>query len=410
MAGILEQSGASPGDRVSVDAGRVHVGTLMPGYGGQEAVVLKLDSGYNVGIGAGRIKSVEVLERAPEAPEARPKAAPRGGLARVLLISTGGTIASRIDYRTGAVTPALDAAGIYEHVPELGGVADVRTLDLFSKHSEDMVPGDWLEIAREVRRGARDHEGVIIAHGTDTMHYTSAFLSFALAGLPVPVALVGAQRSPDRASSDAAENLLGAARLVTGCGTNGIYVVMHAGQDDGEVSCHAGTRVRKNHTSARGAFETVGGPPAFTVKGGAVTRRIGGYFRPGPFEPRISLSEDVALVKCHPGYSAEAFGRAAEGAKAVIMEGTGLGHAGENLLPAVREARRAGAFVGMTSQCIAGRTNMNVYGSGRRLQEAGAVSLRDMLPETALVKAMWAAGTGDVGGLMLEKIASEFSD
>ena len=410
MHAALEQSGARPGDRVLVKAGRERAGTLMPGYGDRETLVLKLDSGYNVGIGAGRIESVKVLERAAEAPTKRPRAGPRGDLARVLLISTGGTIASRVDYRTGAVTPALDADGIYEYAPELGQIADIRTLDLFSKHSEDMEPGDWLKIAQEVRRGARDHDGIVIAHGTDTMHYTSAFLSFALAGLPVPVALVGAQRSPDRASSDAAENLLGAARLAAGCGTNGIYVVMHAGQDDGTVACHAGTRVRKNHTSARGAFETVGGRPAFTIRGGEISRSIGGYFRPGPFEPRISLSEDVALVKCHPGYSAEAFGRAAEGAKAVIIEGTGLGHAGKNLLPAVREARRAGAFVGMTSQCIAGRTNMNVYGSGRELQEAGAVALRDMLPETALVKAMWAAGTGDVGGLMLERIASEFSD
>lgn len=410
MSAALEQSGASPGDRVSVDAGRVHEGTLMPGYGDPGTIVLKLDSGYNVGIGAGGVKSVKVLGRPAAAPAEKLRPEPRGGLARVLLISTGGTIASRVDYRTGAVTPALDASDIYEYAPELGSIADIRTLDLFSKHSEDMTPGDWLRIAEEVRRGAQDHDGIIIAHGTDTMHYTSAFLSFALAGLPVPVALVGAQRSPDRASSDAAENLLGAARLAAGCGASGVYVVMHAGQDDGTVACHAGTRVRKNHTSARGAFETVGGPPAFTVRGGEISRNIGEYFRPGPFEPRVSVSEKVALVKCHPGYSAGAFARAAEGAEAVIIEGTGLGHAGKNLLPAVREARRSGAFVGMTSQCIAGRTNMNVYASGRELQKAGAVPLADMLPETALVKAMWAAGAGDVHELMLERIASEFSD
>lgn len=404
----LKESGASPGDRVRVRAGRDHEGVLMPGYGRREEIVLKLDSGYNVGIGGA--ESVTVLERGPEE-GSRPSAPePRGGLPRVLLISTGGTIASRIDYRTGAVTPALGADQLYEYAPELAGIADVRTRDLLSKHSEDMEPADWLSMAEEARRAAQDHDGIIIAHGTDTMHYTSAFLSFALAGLPVPVALVGAQRSPDRASSDAAENLLGAARLVTGCGTNGIYVAMHAGTDDGAVACHAGTRVRKNHTSARGAFETVGGPPAFVVRGGQISRSIERYFESDSFEPRIRLSEKVALVKCHPGYGAEAFKRAAEGAEAVIIEGTGLGHAGGNLLGAIRGARAAGAFVGMTSQCIAGRTNMNVYGSGRDLLEAGVVPLRDMLPETALVKAMWAAGAGDPAGLMLERIASEFSD
>lgn len=406
----LEQSGAEPGDRVSVRAGRIHSGILMPGYGGHDALVLKLDSGYNIGISTNSIEFVEVLEKA-QTPLARPRPEPaRADLPKILLVSTGGTIASRVDYRTGAVTPALDADQMYEYAPELGRIADIRTSNLLSKHSEDMVPADWLKIAEEVRQKSQDHAGIIIAHGTDTMHYTSAFLSFALAGLPVPVALVGAQRSPDRASSDAAENLLGAARLVSGCGTNGIYVVMHAGTDDGKISCHAGTRVRKNHTSARGAFETVGGPPAFTVKGDAISRNAGKFFQSDSFEPRITLSEKVALVKCYPGYSAESFRKVTEGAEAVIIEGTGLGHAGKNLLPAVREARRAGAFVGMTSQCIAGRTNMNVYGSGRDLLEAGAVPLKDMLPETALVKAMWASGVGDPGKLMLQKIASEFSD
>lgn len=406
----LEQSGAEPGDRVSVRAGRTHSGILMPGYGRREQLVLKLDSGYNVGISADSVESVEVLEKA-RAPPARPRPEPaRADLPRILLVSTGGTIASRVDYRTGAVTPALDADQMYEYAPELGRIADVRTSNLLSKHSEDMVPADWLKIAEEVRQKSKDHAGIIIAHGTDTMHYTSAFLSFALAGLPVPVALVGAQRSPDRASSDAAENLLGAARLVAGCGTNGIYVAMHAGTDDGKVACHAGTRVRKNHTSARGAFETVGGPPAFTVKGDIISRNAGKFFQSDSFEPRITLSEKVALVKCHPGYSAESFKKSTEGAEAVIIEGTGLGHTGKNLMPAVREARRAGAFVGMTSQCIGGRTNMNVYGSGRDLLEAGAVPLKDMLPETALVKAMWAAGAGDPHQLMLQKIASEFSD
>ena len=406
----MERSGAEPGDRVSVRAGRVRAGILMPGYGGHDALVLKLDSGYNVGISAGSVESVEVLEKARPAPARRRAGAARPDLPRILLVSTGGTIASRVDYRTGAVTPALDADQMYEYAPELGRIADVRTCSLLSKHSEDMAPADWLAVAEKVRQEAPNYAGIVIAHGTDTMHYTSAFLSFALAGLPVPVALVGAQRSPDRASSDAAENLLGAARLVAGCGANGIYVVMHEGTDDGAVACHAGTRVRKNHTSARGAFETVGGPPAFTIRGGDVSRSIGRFFQSDSFEPRIALSEKVALVKCHPGYGADAFERAAEGAEAVIIEGTGLGHAGSNLLPAVRAARRAGAFVGMTSQCIAGRTNMNVYGSGRDLLEAGAVPLADMLPETALVKAMWAAGAGDPGELMLQKIASEFSD
>ena len=169
-------------------------------------------------------------------------------------LSTGGTIASKIDYRTGAVTPVLTAEELNSSVPELGKIANIDTKVLFSEYSENIMPEHWLKIAETVKEYSKsDYSGIIIAHGTDTMHYTSSYLSFSLAGFPIPIVLVGSQRSSDRASSDAALNLIGAIKFLIKSKTNGIYVAMHQDENDETIACHIGTRVRKNHTSKRGA-------------------------------------------------------------------------------------------------------------------------------------------------------------
>ena len=165
----------------------------------------------------------------------------------------------RVDYRTGAVTPVLTAEELNSSVPELANIANIDAEVLFSEYSENIMPEHWLRIAEKITEYSKsDYAGIIIAHGTDTMHYTSAFLSFSLAGFPIPIALVGSQRSSDRASSDAALNLIGAAKFLIECKTNGIFVVMHQDENDETIACHLGTRVRKNHTSKRGAFQTIG--------------------------------------------------------------------------------------------------------------------------------------------------------
>ena len=172
-----------------------------------------------------------------------------------MLLSTGGTIASKVDYRTGAVTPILTAEELNSSVPELATIANIDAEVLFSEYSENIMPEHWLKIAEKIKEFSKsDYTGIIIAHGTDTMHYTSSFLSFALAGFPIPIVLVGSQRSSDRASSDAALNLIGATKFIIESNTKGIYVVMHQDENDDTIACHLGTRVRKNHTSKRGAF------------------------------------------------------------------------------------------------------------------------------------------------------------
>ncbi|MDC4217456.1 MAG: Glu-tRNA(Gln) amidotransferase subunit GatD, partial [Candidatus Nitrosopumilus limneticus] len=337
-------------------------------------------------------------------------------LPNILLLSTGGTIASKIDYRTGAVTPVLTAEELNSSVPELGEIANIDTKVLFSEYSENIMPQHWLKIAQTIKEYSKsDYSGIIIAHGTDTMHYTSSFLSFSLAGFPIPIVLVGSQRSSDRASSDAALNLIGAVKFLIESKTNGIYIVMHQDENDETIACHIGTRVRKNHTSKRGAFQTIGSDPAFLIVNNKIHKNMKkDFFKIQGFEPKIKINEKVALVKYHPGYDPDLLKNIIDsGYKAIIFEGTGLGHIGENMYPVVKRANEIGIFMGMTSQCIDGRVRMTVYESGRDLLNLGIVPLENMIPEIALVKAMWVTGNtekyDEIKESMLNEIASEFS-
>ncbi len=418
---FLESVGVGVGDTIRADG---ITGRIMPRYeGGDDGiVVLKVPSGYNVAVEASRLGDATLVKKGENGTVAHASATPArtrsgGGAAlpRILLLSTGGTIASRIDYVTGAVTPALDAAGLAASVPELGALAEIEPRIVMSEQSENIEPDMWVQIATEIHDAAGDYDGIIVAHGTDTMQHTASYLSFALAGMRTPVALVGSQRSSDRPSSDAAENLIAAARLIASKPGPGVLVVMHEGVSDGRVSCHVATRVRKCHTSARGAFETVGGKPAFTVTREGIERGAqGAYAASDDATPRIGVDARAALLKCHPGMDAATLDTLVErGCRAVILEGTGLGHVGRTLHEAISRAVERGVLVAMCSQCGDGEVNMNVYESGRELQKLGVVPLRDMLSETALVKAMWALSQHeareDVTALMLERISSEFS-
>ena len=406
------------GDLVKVLTDITHSGIIMPRYehSDDRHIVLKLKSGYNVGIEIEKIKKIEKIEHTEKLSEKPEKMNKVEGLPKVLLLSTGGTIASKVDYRTGAVTPVLSAEELNSSVPELSSIANIDAEVLLSEYSENIMPENWLEIAKKINSYSNsDYSGIIIAHGTDTMHYTSSFISFALRGFPIPIVLVGSQRSSDRASSDAALNLIGATKFIVKIKTKGVYVVMHNDENDNTIACHIGTRVRKNHTSKRGAFQTVGDVPAFLIAEDKIQKNmVKEFYMTKEYFPKINVNTKIALVKYHPGYDPKLIEQIIESDyKGIIFEGTGLGHIGKVMYDSVKKAHEKGLFLGMTSQCIDGRVRMTVYESGRDLLNLGIVPLENMLPEVALVKAMWAFGNSenikDVKEIMLENIASEMT-
>ena len=442
----INDKNVSPGDWVVVitHAGDTFQGTLMPRYASMDKkhVVLKLKSGYNLGISSSKVKSVSRSGHdLPLATNLVDDAKPRLQIWRenvqpvhkIALIGTGGTIASKVDYRTGGVSAALSASEIYDAVPELRKHASIEADFMFNEYSENLEPHHWTLIANRIAEKVRSggFRGIVISHGTDTMHYTSAALSFALHNLPIPVVLVGSQRSSDRPSSDAALNLLGATIFSIESPYTGVFIAMHGSTSDDFISCHLGTRVRKNHTSRRDAFESIDRLPIATVKKAVVkvqsqlvkmeipkrSNNDDAVISEGlenSFEVESKFDPRVTLIKYYPGLDPNLIAYAVKtGSKAIVLEGTGLGHVGRKFFPEIAKAINSGVLIFMTSQCIWGRTNMKVYDTGRDLIELGVVPLEDMTPETAVVKAMWVMANShdnaEAVRMMGKNIANEIS-
>lgn len=417
-ADLLARASAKPGDEIEVRTsdGRVTTGRLMEShaFSAPHVVTLKMKSGYNVGVGVDERAEARVLSRA-ERPRVAKSLPPAAGKPAVAILGTGGTIASFVDYRTGAVHPASTPEELALAVPELFQVADLRTRIVFRMFSEDLQPEHWVALAHAVKeefdRGAR---GVVVTHGTDTLSYTSAALSFFLSDLPGPVVIVGAQRSSDRPSSDAATNLLAAVTVAATTDIGEPVVVMHGSSSDSHCLVHRGTRVRKMHSSRRDAFQSVNAEPLGRVEfelGSSEARVVlAGKHRKaseGPARVDDKLDEEVSLIQTYPGLWPDHLEKVV--LRGVVLSGTGLGHVARRNLDIIRaitsgrhadgkprlryDGREAGpAFVVMSTQCLAGRVNMNVYSTGRDLLQSGVISAEDMLPETAYIKLMWVLG------------------
>ncbi|MGQ9538658.1 MAG: Glu-tRNA(Gln) amidotransferase subunit GatD, partial [Candidatus Bathycorpusculaceae bacterium] len=348
----------------------------------------------------------------PPSPEQNPE------LPKVVIISTGGTIASRVDYRTGAVRPALTASDLYSVVPELANIARIDAKILFSLFSEDITTKHWREMAEAAAKQISEGvDGIVIAHGTDTMGYTAAALSFALQNLPVPIILVGSQRSADRPSSDAATNLTGAVLAAAKAPFAEVVVAMHETVSDTAIAIHRGTRVRKCHTSRRDAFKSVNAEPMAKIEDNKMVMLTEDYQKRDlsrELDLKPNFSDKAALIKFHPGMNPAIIDWYADNSyKAIVLEGTGLGHVASSLFQPIKRAVDKGVLVAMASQCLWGRVNMNVYDTGRDLLALGVIPLEDMLPETATVKLMWIFGqtsnTEEAKKLLKTNIAGEIS-
>ncbi|MHC3438501.1 Glu-tRNA(Gln) amidotransferase subunit GatD [Natrialbaceae archaeon A-gly3] len=386
----------NPGDRIRVDrADQTFEGVVLPSST-DEHLVVKLEGGYNVGVdreGA----DVEVIEEDVYDVEDTQNGEDSSeiefdeDLPTISLISTGGTIASTVDYRTGAVTAQFDAEDVLRAVPDLAGRANYRGRVVANILSENMTPAVWQELAgavyEEIEAGA---DGVVVMHGTDTMQFSASALAFALE-TPVPIVFTGSQRSADRPSSDNVMNAVSAVEAAkSDCAE--VLVCMHASESDDVCALHRGTRVRKNHTSRRDAFETVGAEPLGEVDYDSLEVSFRREYQERD-EAALELTEDleteVELLKFTPGMD-PAFLDVLEGKEGVVIEGTGLGHVSTDLIPRLEELIEDGTTVVMTSQCLEGRVCDRVYDTGRDLLEAGVIEAGDTLPGTAKVKLMWA--------------------
>lgn len=412
----MQRNSFVEGDRIRIkkkkgDSGVVvYEGVVMPTA--TRNVVIKLDSGYNIGIRqenteievierGGRLKTEkEAKEGAVKGEETR-KREVKEGLPALSILSTGGTIASKVDYRTGAVSPQFSTEDILEAIPELGQIANIKGKVIYSILSENMRAEYWRKLAAEVYNEIKNGaEGIIVTHGTDTMGYTAAALSF-MVQTPVPVVLVGSQRSSDRPSSDAAMNTICAAKVACSDLAE-VVVVMHGSTSDNFCLIHRGTKVRKMHTSARDAFQSINDTPIGKVIYDATDINkirfefFSAYTKRGENELELSgkLEDKCCLIKFYPGADPAIldFFIAQQGYKGIVLEGTGLGHVSAEWIPSVARAIKQGIPVVMTSQCLYGTICDRVYDTGRDLLRAGIIEGEDMLPETALVKLMWVLG------------------
>ena len=279
---------------------------------------------------------------------------------KILLIATGGTIASRETEH--GLRPALSADDLRAAM----GVKDaaVETLDLLSLDSTNIAPPHWEQIARCVADCRHAHDGIIISHGTDTMAYTAAALYYMLEHIDRPVVLTGAQRPLGTAGSDAEANLRLAARAALS-GHAGIMIAF------GGRIIH-GNAAKKIHSLADDAFRSIGRTE--------IDLDVAPVPPSAPFCLHETLERRVAVLRLYPGMSPDAVTACIKaGCRGIIIEGYGLGSvptddAEASFLPALRLAREAGCTVVLTTQCIEGGADIRRYEVGVRAAELGALS------------------------------------
>ena len=368
-------------------------------------ITIKLGSGYNIGIEKKKVKSIKLIKKFHAALQKKEKVAEEKGKKNIVILHTGGTISSAVDYATGAVNPHFSPEELAAMFPEIKQIANIKSRLMGNMASDDMRFAHYNLMAKEIEKEVKNNaDGIIITHGTDTMHYTSAALSLMLESLPIPVLLVGSQRSSDRRSSDAAMNLICAVNFIIKSDFAGVAICMHKGINDTLALVIPGTNARKMHSSRRDAFKAVNGEDIAEVDyhSGSVKMLHGNYKKKEkrnlkvlPFKENLK----IGIAVSHPNMFASEL-LAFEGYDGLVLEGTGLGHfpiteiddftkEHKKILSAIEKLAKKMPVV-MALQTIYGRVGMNVYSPGRKLQEIGVLgNFSSMTPETAFIKLAW---------------------
>lgn len=396
------------GDYVRVKTrGKEAEGLYMPNSD-EKTVFLKLDSGYNLGIHRKNIKNIRLIKKFKEKNKKIEKAPFDRKLPTISILHTGGTIASKVDYRTGGVVSRFEPRELLAMFPELGKICNIKSRLVAQMFSEDMRFKHYELMAKAIEKEIKEGvDGIILTHGTDTMGYSSAALAFMLGDLPIPVILVGAQRSSDRGSSDAGVNLICAASFIAKTDFSGVAICMHENMEDKNCVILPALKTRKLHTSRRDAFKPVN--DTIIAKIDYKSKKIDfikkNYVKKDKkrrLKTQAKMEERVAILRVHPNLFPEQIENY-KNYKGLVIEGTGLGHApvgvpneyckiNEKNLNAFRNLIKKGVIMVMTSQTIFGRVNMNVYSTGRDLQDIGMIPGEDLLTETAFIKLAWLLG------------------
>ncbi|MBU2651986.1 MAG: Glu-tRNA(Gln) amidotransferase subunit GatD [Bacteroidetes bacterium] len=408
--------------QAEIDTTRGHFnGTILPRSENDDDkhIVVKIPTGYNIGVDVRTItgmKEVGYKKANYKIPEKEFPITP--GLPSVKLFGTGGTIASRLDYRTGAVIPAFSPGELYGAVPELADICNLETEKVFAVFSENMGPQQYVKLSKAIGKEIENGiDGIVIGHGTDTLHHTGAVLTFMVQNPPVPIILVGSQRSSDRPSSDAALNLMHAMFAAGHSDIAEVMVCMFGPTSDEYGLLHKGTRVRKMHSSYRSTFRTIGDTPVARV-----TRKeilpIKKNYNPRRKDRNVKIlpyfSDEVTMLYYYPGIKPDTLDALVEaGYRGIIIVGTGLGHVNKELYPAIERAHSKGVHMYMTLQTIWGYVHMFVYDTGRDMMAKGIIPTGNMLPEVAWVKLSWILAQTDdpaeVKRMMLTPINDEIT-
>jgi glutamyl-tRNA(Gln) amidotransferase subunit D len=430
---LFKTKGIRVGSRIRIMKGKqVYEGLLMPRItlGQRDNIVIKLDNGYNIGIKYERGLKIRKLKGGKRLTfkSSKLRAVKDPKKPTVCVLGCGGTIASRVEYKTGAVFPAFSPDDLLASFPQLKDVANIKGRKLFDLFSEDMSPAHWQVIAREVAKEVKKKsDGVVLMHGTDTMHFTAAALSFMVQNPTVPVVLVGAQRSSDRGSSDNEMNLMCSTHIAARADIAEVGICMHANMADDYCFFHQGTKVRKMHTSRRDTFRSINVVPWARVWHDK--RRIepmrDGYKLRGVGRPNLDdkINPRVGFFYSYPGIDPALIEGLVDFYDGIVVAGTGLGHVPTNpsndemsksLVPALQTLIESGIPVVIAPQTIYGRLNLNVYEAGRLMNEIGVIGNGcDWTPEVALVKLMWVLGhtknMGKVREMMLTNVVGEIS-
>ena len=383
-------------------------------------ITLKLVNGYNISFPEESIINKSILETVPVSDSKLEKTTQNTDLPHVTIIHTGGTIASKVDYTTGAVVARLEPDELLEANPELAKQACISVIRLGNMWSDDMRPQHWNSILKASEEAFNSGSvGVVICHGTDSMHFSSSAVAFGWAangGIPPGrIAFTGSQRSSDRGSSDSSENLLAAVHWAAyGPKVNGnigdsTVVIMHETTADGICGVFSGVGVRKMHTSKRNAFKPINNQKLASIKieRENVEIELGEKWqksnrevnkKPSLYDCNLKFTHLMSNAHLQPeiiDFIKE------KGHSGIIFHGMGLGHlpiedplndAPENLEVAksIKNYVDSGGVVLMVGQCINGPINMDVYSKGRNQQDLGIIGHQSTTPpDTASVKLHW---------------------